>query len=80
MIEHRYYKELDERNVHTYKHKKEQGVPIKVREIYQATLGMIDEERKLWSKEHGEMARIFDTVRRLGEESGTSEKDGGHCE
>jgi hypothetical protein len=80
MIEYRYYKGLDEGNVHVYKHTKEQGVPFKVREIHEATLEMIGEERKLWSREHGEMARIFGTVRRLGEESGTSESRGDHCE
>ncbi len=80
MVEHRYYKALDKRNVHIYPYKKEQGVPLKVREIHEATLEMIDEERKLWHKQHGEMAAIFDTVRRLDEESGPSERDGGRCE
>ena len=80
MVEHRYYKDLDELNVHIYQRKKEQGVPFKVREICEATLEMLDEERKLWDKEHGEMAEIFDTVRRLGGASGTYEIDGGHCE
>jgi 2-oxoglutarate ferredoxin oxidoreductase subunit alpha len=68
MIEHRYYRELDERNVHIYQEKKEQGVPFKVREIYDAVMRMIEEERTLWNKEHGELARIFETARGLRED------------
>ncbi|MGC9349569.1 MAG: 2-oxoacid:acceptor oxidoreductase subunit alpha [Anaerolineae bacterium] len=79
MIEHRYYRELDERNIHVYQYKKEQGVPLKVREIYDATMDMIDQERVLWDREHGDLARIFNTARRLlGEEAGR--RKGGSCE
>jgi 2-oxoglutarate ferredoxin oxidoreductase subunit alpha len=67
MIEHRYYRELDERNVHIYQYKKEQGVPFKVRELYEATMTMIDEERQLWDAEHGDLHRIFSVVRRLND-------------
>jgi len=67
MIEHRYYRTLDERGVHIHQLKKEQGVPFKIREIRDAVLGMLDEERGLWDQQHGEMARIYATVRRVVE-------------
>ena len=79
MIEHRYYRELDERNIHVYQYKKEQGVPLKVREVYDATMDMIDQERELWGREHGDLARIFNTARRLlGSRSDWGK--GGSCE
>jgi hypothetical protein len=31
---------------------------------------MIEHERRLWNKERGELASIFDTVRRLHDETG----------
>ncbi|MGC9469634.1 MAG: 2-oxoacid:acceptor oxidoreductase subunit alpha [Anaerolineae bacterium] len=70
MIEHRYYHELDELNVHIYQLKKEQGLPFKVREIHDAAMDMIDEERRLWEQQHGELSQIFNTVQRIGEEDG----------
>ena len=76
MIEHRYYKELDELGVHIYQQKKEQGVPFKVREILEATMEMIEKERGLWDQAHGELAGIFNTARRLRE----TYSGGGHCE
>jgi 2-oxoglutarate ferredoxin oxidoreductase subunit alpha len=75
MIEHRYYKELDELNIHIYQTKKEQGVPFKVREILEATVDMIDQEGQLWRKTHGELARIYDTAQRIQEHW-----KGGSCE
>jgi 2-oxoglutarate ferredoxin oxidoreductase subunit alpha len=79
MIEHRYYRALDERNVHVYQYKKEQGVPLKIREVYDATMDMIDQERVLWSKKHGDLVRIFETARRLlGDQAGQKKGDG--CE
>ena len=75
MIEHRYYKELDELNVHIYQLKKEQGVPFKIREIYDAAMDMIESERLLWDCRHGELSRIFDTARRLQEQRRNSEGD-----
>ncbi len=63
MIEHRYYRALDARNVHVHKLKKEQGSPFKIQEICTAVLDMIDEERQLWAKQHGELDKIFNTVR-----------------
>jgi 2-oxoglutarate ferredoxin oxidoreductase subunit alpha len=76
MIEHRYYKELDELNVHIYQLKKEQGVPFKIREIYDATMDMIETERQLWDQHHGEVARIFETARRLRRQpQDTAKKD-----
>ncbi|MCU0519743.1 MAG: 2-oxoacid:acceptor oxidoreductase subunit alpha [Anaerolineae bacterium] len=77
MIEHRYYRQLDERGVHIYQHKKEQGIPFKVREIYDATIDMIDQERRLWTKEHGELARIFDAVREAHSAANGDGCDGG---
>ena len=63
MIEHRYYHELDVRNVHVHQLKKEQGEPFKIQEIYTAVLDMIDEERRRWVKQYGELDRVFNTVR-----------------
>ncbi|MDF1512516.1 MAG: 2-oxoacid:acceptor oxidoreductase subunit alpha [Anaerolineae bacterium] len=63
MIEHRYFHDLDEHNVHVHQLKKEQGVPFKIQEIYNAVLDMIDEERHLWIKHHGDLDRVFNTVR-----------------
>ncbi len=77
MIEHRYYRQLDELGVHIYQKKKEQGVPFKVREIYDAAIDMIDQERYLWTREQGELARIFDTVRRVQDEA-ADRCGGGH--
>ncbi len=79
MIEHRYYRQLDQRNVHIYQQKKEQGVPFKVREVYDAAIDMIDQERHLWTKEHGELARIFDAVRRV-QDAANSDGGGGGCD
>ena len=79
MIEHRYYRQLDELNVHIYPYKKEQGVPFKVREIYTAAMEMVDHERRLWDRERGKLATIYDTVRRLHDETGGSwERDTCH--
>lgn len=45
MVEHRYYKELDARNVHIYQLTKEQGVPFKIHEVQEAVLAMIKQEQ-----------------------------------
>jgi len=44
MIEHRYYKELDARNVHIHHLAKDQGVPFKIDEVYAAAVAMIAQE------------------------------------
>lgn len=80
MIEHRYYRELDELNVHIYQLKKEQGVPFKIREIYEATMDMIEAERQLWNHQHGEMNHIFDTARRLREQRLDAAAKGDACD
>ncbi|MBN1247554.1 MAG: 2-oxoacid:acceptor oxidoreductase subunit alpha [Anaerolineae bacterium] len=80
MIEHRYYRELDELNVHIYQLKKEQGVPFKIREIYEATMDMIEAERQLWNHQHGEMNHIFDTARRLREQRLDAAAKGDTCD
>lgn len=77
MIEHRYYRQLDELGVHIYQQKKEQGVPFKVHEIYDAAIDMIDQERHLWTREQGELANIFDTLRRVKDEA-ANQCGGGH--
>lgn len=79
MIEHRYYHELDELNVHIYLHKKEQGVPFKVREIYDAAMNMIEQERQLWDQQHGKLAGIFESAQRLRNSEGTGSDEGDHC-
>jgi 2-oxoglutarate/2-oxoacid ferredoxin oxidoreductase subunit alpha len=76
MIEHRYYHQLDELNVHIYQHKKEQGVPFKVHEIYDAAVDMIDKEGQLWDTKHGKLAGIFQAAR-LARESGGPDGCGG---
>ncbi len=43
MVEHRYYKELDARDVRVASLRKEQGVPFKVREVYEAIKQLIAE-------------------------------------
>ena len=63
MIEHRYFRELDERNVRVHQLKKEQGTPFKIQEIYNAVVNMIDDERRQWVKQYGELDRVFNTVR-----------------
>jgi 2-oxoglutarate ferredoxin oxidoreductase subunit alpha len=65
MIEHRYYHELDNLNIHVHQLKKEQGTPFKIHEIYSAVLDMIDDERRLWEKQQGKLDRIFNTVRQI---------------
>jgi len=76
MIEHRYYRTLDENNIHVYHCKKEQGVPFKISEISEAVLDMIESEHKLWAREHGELARIYRTVSRIreGEQGGNGDQ------
>ncbi len=46
MVEHRYYKQLDRRNIHVYPLTKEQGIPFKVREIYEAVMAMVEKEKE----------------------------------
>jgi hypothetical protein len=76
MIEHRYYRTLDENNIHVYHCKKEQGVPFKISEISEAVLDMIETEHKLWAREHGELARIYRTVNHIreGEQGGNGDQ------
>ena len=79
MIEHRYYHQLDELNVHIHQHKKEQGLPFKVHEIYDAAMDMIERESQLWEEKHGQLARIFDTARQIREAGGYDGCGGGYC-
>ena len=44
VIEHRYYKQLDARDIHIHMLAKEEGVPFKIEEIYQAARNMIQVE------------------------------------
>ena len=44
MISHRYYKHLDAEDIHVHMLAKEQGIPFKVKEIYNAAVKMIEEE------------------------------------
>ncbi len=43
MISHRYYRELDAEDIQVHKLPKEEGVPFKVREIYDAIKAMVEE-------------------------------------
>ncbi len=45
MVAHRYYKTLDEQDVHVYYLKKEQGIPFKIREVQAEVLKMIEQEK-----------------------------------
>lgn len=44
VIEHRYYKQLDARDIHVHMLAKEEGVPFKIQEIYEAARQMIQIE------------------------------------
>jgi 2-oxoglutarate ferredoxin oxidoreductase subunit alpha len=44
MVEHRYYKQLDQNDVHFYMFGKEEGVPLKIREVYDGVLEMLAAE------------------------------------
>lgn len=44
MISHRYYKQLDAQDIHVHMLAKEQGIPFKISEIYEAALEMVLEE------------------------------------
>ena len=44
MIEHRYYRQLEEEGIHVYMLPKEEGRPFKVREIVQAIIEMVEAE------------------------------------
>ncbi len=48
MIEHRYYKQLDEEDIHVHMLGQERGIPLKIREIYDAVLEMILDEHETW--------------------------------
>ena len=48
MIEHRYYKQLDEEDIHIHMLGRERGIPLKIQEIYDAVLEMILDEHETW--------------------------------
>jgi 2-oxoglutarate ferredoxin oxidoreductase subunit alpha len=68
MIEHRYYREMDERNIHVHPLTKEQGVPFKVRDIQTAVIEMLMAERKLWMERQGELVDIYAAAERLAQQ------------
>ncbi len=80
MIEHRYYRELDERHVHIYQQKKEQGVPFKIREIYDGVMAMLDEERRQWEQNQGRLAPVYHRVQQLRAQTRPSEDRNEHSE
>lgn len=63
MVEHRYYRQLDELDIHVYRLTKEQGMPFKVAEIYQAVLSMMEQELAVWAEKQGELVKVFQAVR-----------------
>ena len=46
MIEHRYYKQLDDEDIHIHMLARERGIPLKIGEIYDAVLDMIVERTR----------------------------------
>lgn len=80
MIEHRYYHELDERHVRIYQQKKEQGVPFKIREIYDGVMAMLDEERRQWEQNQGRLAPVYLRVQQLRAQTRSSEDNDEHSE
>ncbi len=68
VIEHHYYKDLDVRDIHVHQLTKEQGLPFKVREIYDAVLKMIAQERKQWAADQGDLVQVYEAIQRLSGE------------
>jgi len=59
MIEHRYYKQLDEENIHIHMLGRERGIPLKIREIYDAVLDMIAEEHEQWVDSEQDLVDMY---------------------
>jgi len=74
MIEHRYYQQLDELDIHVYRLTKEVGLPFKILEIYEAVLSMMEQELALWEEEQGDMVKVFESVREAIEDKGGSDE------
>lgn len=65
MVEHRYYKDLEEHDIHVYRLTKERGEPFMIKEIYQAVLSMIDQERQLGKHDQKELNAMYKIVQQL---------------
>jgi 2-oxoglutarate ferredoxin oxidoreductase subunit alpha len=65
MIEHRYYKQLDEEDIHVHMLGRERGIPLKIREIYNAVLEMILDEHETWVASEQSLVEASQVAARL---------------
>ncbi len=65
MIEHRYYRQLDEENIHIHMLGRERGIPLKIREIYDAVLEMILSEHEAWVASEQPLVEASEVAARL---------------
>ncbi len=66
MVEHRYYQQLDAGDIHIHMLGKEEGVPFKISEIYEAVLKMIRAERQNWvDKQDRELLATYQAIGQL---------------
>jgi hypothetical protein len=70
MVEHRYYRQLDAEDIHVHMLGKERGVPLKIHEIYDAVIAMINDERLQWAEDQGALLGTFEAVKRIAGEEG----------
>jgi pyruvate/2-oxoacid:ferredoxin oxidoreductase alpha subunit len=62
MIEHRYYRQLDAEDIHVYMLGKEQGIPLKIHEVYDAAVNMIESEWRAWAEEQRDLVRTYEAI------------------
>ena len=65
MIEHRYYKQLDEEDIHVHMLGRERGVPLKIHEIYDAVLEMVAAEHERWVASEQELVESYKVAEKL---------------
>jgi 2-oxoglutarate ferredoxin oxidoreductase subunit alpha len=65
MIEHRYYRQLDDEDIHIHMLGKEQGIPLKIGEIYDAVLDMIAEEHERWITSEQHLVETYEIAEKL---------------
>ena len=65
MIEHRYYKQLDDEDIHIHMLGRERGIPLKIGEIYDAVLDMIVEEHAQWVASELDLVATYEVAEGL---------------
>ncbi|MGC9399633.1 MAG: 2-oxoacid:acceptor oxidoreductase subunit alpha [Anaerolineae bacterium] len=65
MIEHRYYKQMDEEDIHIHMLARERGIPLKIHEIYDAVLQMITAEHEQWMASEEDLVRSHGVAEKL---------------